>query len=180
MFSFAPKEIHIWFSEVQGAYSEIVQNCPTPVYLHQELPNTEELPPQDSIIIWDDFQSNSSATEVINRFFLKICRHNKLTGICILQNLFDTRDKFIRSINLNCNVLVLFRNIRDSLLISHLSKQVFPGKNNILLRILNEITRDNPRGYLAIYFDPEIHSWLRLRDSLFVSDKDTSSVYSLH
>ena len=144
------------------------------------MPHTGELPQPDSIIIFDDFQANTSATEVINKFFLKICRHNKLTGICILQNLFDTRDKFIRSINLNTNVLVIFRNIRDSLLISNLSRQVFPRKNNILLRILNDITKDNPRGYLAIYFDPEVHSSLRLRDSLFVGDRDIPCVYSLH
>ena len=129
--------------------------------------------------MFDDFQSNKQATEIINRYFLKICRHNKLTGICILQNLFDTKDRFFRSINLNANILVIFKNIRDSLQISNLSKQIFPGGNNILVKILNDITRANPRGYLPIYLDPDVHFPLRLRDSLFISDIETSYIYSI-
>ena len=176
-FAFEPKEIHIWYTETQAAYKEIIERCKIPVFLHEEIPTVNELPPEDSIVVWDDFQANTSATQIINKFFLKICRHNKLTGICILQNLFDVKDRFVRSINLNSNVLVIFRNIRDSLQIANLSRQVYPNKKHILSKVLDEICKDRARGYLAVYLDPEILPSLRLRDSVFASDEKFTTIY---
>ena len=176
-FAFEPTEVHIYFTESQNAYSKIVQDCNVPVFLHQEMPTLENLPQRNSIIVWDDFQ-NTKATEVINKFFLKICRHNDITGVFILQNLFDSRDRFIRSINLNSSLLIVFKNVRDNLLISHLSKQAFPGKKNILVKVLDHITKSSPRGYLAIYFSPDLEDKFRIRDSVFVGYRD-SAIYIL-
>lgn len=172
VFAFEPKEVHIFFTQGQAAYAQIVKDCDLPVYLHQELPTLEHIPPRGSLVVFDDVQNVTQATQVINQYFLKLCHHNDITGVVILQNLFDSKDRYIRSINLNASVLIIFRNIRDSLLVSHLSKQAFPGRKNILVRILNRITKNNPRGYMALYLNPDTRDDLRIRDSVFVEYKN--------
>lgn len=118
-------------------------------------------------------------TRVINTYFLKICHHSDITGIFIAQSLFDAKDKFIRSINLNATLLIVFKNVRDSLALSNLSRQVYPSKKNILVKILNDITKNNNRGYLALYLDPDTKNILRLRSSIFAEIDGSCSIYSL-
>ena len=70
-FDFQPKEIHIWYTETQAAYKEIIDRCKISVFPHEETPTAHELPPEDSIVAWDDFQANTSATQIINKLFSK-------------------------------------------------------------------------------------------------------------
>ena len=183
VFGFKVSEIHIYYREPQSSYLEIISNSTIPVYLHREQPSCDTTHPPNSIVIFDDFQGDRCATQIINSYFLKSIHHQDLgAGIVLLQNLYD-KDTSIRSINLNASLLLVFNNIRDSTVVNNLSRQIYPNSKNALSKVLTDITKHDSRGYIAINLHPGEKSnpiKHRLRNSVFYStDKfPLSAIYT--
>ena len=125
------------------------------------------------------FKSNSSYLVVIDDLFqylnkeltqLFACdsHHKNISVIFLTQNIFH-KSAETRNISLNATHLVIFKNPRDQLQISHLGKQMFPGKSSYLVEVFKDATK-KPFSYLLIDLTPEIDDQFRLRANIFIVD----------
>ena len=83
----------------------------------------------------------------------------------IVQNLFG-KNKEQRTISLNSHYLVVFKNPRDASQVTHLAKQMYPGKTKYLQEAFKKAT-SIPHGYLLIDLRQETPDHLRLRTRVF-------------
>lgn len=127
-------------------------------------------PPDDmatkpgSVVVVDDLQG--SHVTVLSEWFTKKSHHQDTSIIYLVQNVFD-KTPVHRTISLNANYLVLFKNPRDSSQIVHLSKQVFPGRSKVMIDAYRQITRTRAHSYLLVDFKQDTPNLFRLRSSLF-------------
>ena len=67
---------------------------------------------------------------------------------------------------MNSHYLVVLKNPRDASQVSHLAKQMYPGKTKYLQEAFKEAT-SIPHGYLLIDLRQETTDHLRLRTRIF-------------
>ena len=82
----------------------------------------------------------------------------------LVQNLF-MQGKTSRTISLNTNYMVLFKNPRDKYQIMLIAKQMFPCKTKYFLEAFNDAT-DMPYGYLLVDFKAMTPDNMRLRTDI--------------
>lgn len=124
---------------------------------------------QDTLIIVDDLMSELGGDTRLSKLFTKGSHHRNISIIFIVQNLFH-QGKEMRNINLNSHYLVLFKNPRDKSQVTHLARQMFPGKNKSFQEIFHDAT--SPAfGYLLLDFHPMTDEHLRMRTGIFPGDK---------
>ena len=80
-----------------------------------------------TLIVLDDLMSQCSNDQRVADLFTRGSHHRGISVLYLTQNLFPP-GKLSRTISLNSHYLVIFRNLRDSLGISTLAKQMFPGR----------------------------------------------------
>ena len=89
--------------------------------------------------------------------------------MCLTQNLFPP-GKQSRTISLNSHRMIVFRNLRDSLGMATLARQMYPNNVNYLLESFAVATQ-KPNGYLMVdihQFTPEN---LRVRTNILPDDR---------
>ena len=118
---------------------------------------------QRTLLILDDLMCETK--ENVTKIFTKVCHHQNMSAIYIVQNLFY-KGKEQRTISLNSNYLVIFKNPRDLSQINHLAKQISPGKTKAVQEAYLDATR-RPYGYLLCDFTPTTPDELRLRTNIF-------------
>ena len=114
-----------------------------------------------SLLVLDDLMSQCSNNQRVADLFTPGSHHHRISIVYLTQNLFPP-GKLSRMISLNSHYFVIFRNPRDSLGISTLAKQMFPGRTDYLMESFREAT-NRPYGYLMIdchQLTPE-NMWLR-------------------
>ena len=82
----------------------------------------------------------------------------------LTQNVFH-RGKHSRTISLNSNYLILFKNPRDKLQVNILAQQIFPGQKSFFLESFEDATAD-PHGYLIVDLTPRCPESYRLRSGV--------------
>jgi len=65
----------------------------------------------------------------VTQIFTKTSHHMEVSVLYLTQNIFYG-EKQNRTIGLNAHYLVLFKNPRDATQVSHLARQMYPGKTN--------------------------------------------------
>ena len=109
----------VWcYSHCQPAYTSLLQSIPSiefvrgiPADLEQDWyfdPNINNL-----FVIYDQFQEASNNNQIMN-LFTKGSHHRNLSVIYLLQNVFH-QEKINRTVSLNCQYLVIFKNPRDKM-----------------------------------------------------------------
>ncbi len=78
-----------------------------------------------SLVVIDDFMQEASSNKEIERLFTVYVHHKNLNVIYILQNLFF-QGRSSRTISLNTNYLLLFKNSRDAGQAGILAQQMYP------------------------------------------------------
>ena len=76
--------------------------------------------------------------------------------------------------SLNSHYLILFKNPRDSLQITTLARQMYPGQSQFLLEAFQDATRE-PHGYLVIDLKPATNDDERIRTNIL--DRQRQIVY---
>ena len=107
----------------------------------------------------------------MSKLFTKESHHHNLSVMFIVQNLFD-KNKEIRTISLNSHYLVVFKNPRDASQITHLAKQMYPGKTKYVQEAFLDAT-NQPHGYLVFDLRQETPDHLRLRTDIFNANIQT-------
>lgn len=124
---------------------------------------------RDALVVFDDLMSEICSDVRISKMFTKGSHHRNLSVIFIVQNLFY-QGKEMRTVHLNSQYLVLFKNPRDKSQIMHLARQMFPGKSKAFREIFEDAT-SQPYGYLFLDLRPETEERLRMRTGIFPGDK---------
>lgn len=123
------------------------------------------LPPdKNNLLIIDDLMNDASNNVEVQNVFTKYVHHRNLSCLYLVQNLF-VQGKSSRTISLNTNYLVLFKNPRDKYQITLLGRQMFPGNAKYFLEAFNDATAA-PYGYLLIDYKAKTPDYLRLRTDL--------------
>ena len=116
-----------------------------------------------NLIIIDDLMDEKN--EGLTNLFTKGSHHRNTSVLYITQNIFEQhRDS--RTISLNSQYMVAFKNPRDPSQIKHLAGQMFPANSSYMLdAFLKATTKEY--GYLFIDLTQTTPDNYRLRTSVF-------------
>lgn len=112
------------------------------------------------LVIIDDLMEEGVQNRLVVDLFTKGSHHKNLSVIFICQNLFN-KGKHSRTISLNSQYLILFKNPRDQSQIRHLACQMYPSDPKFLIQAYNDATRQ-PHGYLFIDNNQATENELRI------------------
>ena len=103
-----------------GIYQEIFDKH-AQIQFHEGLPDLNIFDGKErTLLIFDDLMSEMN--ERVTKIFTKISHHRKVSVLYLTQNLFY-KGQHTRTISLNANYLVLFKNVRDSTQVANLAKK---------------------------------------------------------
>jgi energy-coupling factor transporter ATP-binding protein EcfA2 len=170
----APTRV-IWvYAEWQDSYLQLVDKFGDNVQFKQAF--TEEdykslLPADNNVVVLDDqmieggadkvgTKKDGVAKETLVRLFVQGSHHRSITIIYPVQNLFD-KQKSHRTISVNAQYMVIFRNPRDSGQIEHLGRQIAPHDKGFLTQAFQDATT-KPYRYLFLNFRQETPSYLKV------------------
>lgn len=158
----SPQEVVWCYGEWQVGYNQLKG-----VTFLEGLPKVEEWDPaKRRLVILDDLMSE--ADDRVTKLFTKGSHHRNVSVMFIVQNLFG-KNKEQRTISLNSHYLVVFKNPRDASQVTHLAKQIYPGK----LKYVQESYKDAtslPHGYLLVDLRQSTPDHLRLRTKVFPTE----------
>jgi hypothetical protein len=131
-------------------------------------------PTERNLLIMDDqmAESKDDASNFAN-IFTKGSHHRSITVVFLMQNLFE-KGGAMRTINLNSQYIVLFKNPRDKRQISVLAQQMEPRNSNFVRDSYLDAT-EKPHGYLVFDLRQDTPEELRLVTNV---DTDTPTVYA--
>ena len=136
-----------------------VQGLPESFCDETLLPTTK-----NNLLIIDDLMNQASDNLEVQKVFTQYVHHRRLSCIYLVQNLF-IQGKASRTISLNTNYMIIFKNARDQHQISLLARQMFPGNSKYFLEAFNDAT-SYTFGYLLIDYKTTTPDILRLRTAL--------------
>ena len=158
-----PEKIIYCYSEYQPIFNEYPQ-----VTFSEGLPDLEQFDgKQRTLLILDDLMSETN--DSVSNIFTKFSHHRNISVIYLTQNLFY-KSKQSRTMSLNAHYIVLFKNPRDLLQVSTLSRQMFPGKGQFLVEAFKDATA-KPFGYLVLDLKPDTEEKYRIRTKIFPGEK---------
>ncbi len=136
LFKDIPRRIILFYKVWQPTY-DVFQKTGLIDEFYEGVPNQDEADEllkqnQSSCMIFDDLSQDVNS--VVEYLFTIGSHHYKCSIILISQNLFQ-KSPVWRNISLNTHYFILMRNVRDSSIITSLSRQIFPGKRNFLSRV---------------------------------------------
>ena len=117
-----------------------------------------------NFLVLDDVMKDASSNSEVERLFTNYVHYRSLSALYIVQNLFF-HGKSSRTISLNTNYLVLFKNPRDNTQINVLARQMYPRNTNFFMDCYENAT-SIPFGYLLIDFKAKTPEQYRLRTDI--------------
>lgn len=128
-----------------------------------------------NLVVLDDQMENHemhrNGGRTLTKFFTQGSHHRNLTIVYIVQNLFH-QAKSMRTISLNSQYVVLYKNPRDKLQIESLARQMYPKHPKFLVAAFEDAT-SRPFGYLVVDLKPQTPDSLRLRTDIFNNQGQT-------
>lgn len=160
-----PQNIVWIYTSFQPMYAEL-QEKNTNIKFIKDLPESfqdESLfpPDQSHLIILDDVIFQASEHPEVVRLFTQYRHHRNMSVMMLTQNVFH-QGKNSRTISLNTNYMVLFKNPRDRLQMNILAQQIHPGNKSFFLQSFEDATTE-PHGYLIVDMTPSCPDIYRLR-----------------
>ena len=116
----------------------------------------------NNLIILDDMMDEGSKDERVSQLFTR-GRHDNLSVLFLTQNLFHKNQ---RSISLNSEYIVLFKNARDQSQIYNLARQFMPTNSKFLVWAYQDATSE-PHSYLLLDLTPSMIDKFRVRARIF-------------
>jgi hypothetical protein len=118
-----------------------------------------------TLLIIDDLMSEAGSNDTVCNIFTKFSHHRNISVIFLTQNLFY-KNKYSRTMSLNAQYIVIFKNPRDTLQITTLARQMHPGNGKFLVEAFRDATQRS-YGYLLIDLKPETDEKIRIRTNIF-------------
>ena len=122
---------------------------------------------KNNLLIIDDVMKDASSNEQVEKAFTQYVHHRNLSVIYLVQNLFF-QGKSSRTISLNTNYLILFKNVRDNNQVAILARQMYPGNTKYFMECFKDAT-EKPHGYLMVDYKTKTPESFRLRTDLLAA-----------
>ena len=132
----------------------------------EEMKDILELYPRKmpKLIVFDDYLDDVG--QILKHFFTVLTHHYNCFTVFLCQNLFDKKGD-LRTLSINTQYMILFNNPRDRSAITHLAKQIFPGRVGILNKAYREAVNGRSHGYLLLDFHQQQDDKVRIRSNIF-------------
>ena len=119
-----------------------------------------------NLIIIDDLMEETD--ERVTTLFTKKSHHRNTSLLYLVQNLFP-KNKESRTISLNSQYMVVFKNTRDASQMSHLARQMYPGRVKFVQEAFKDAT-SVPYGYILVDLKQDTPEDMRLPTAIFPDD----------
>ena len=126
-----------------------------------------------TLFIFDDLMRDATRNSDICELYTEGSHHRNLSVICLLQNIYH-HGRENRTMSLNTQYLVLFKNPRDQLQVMTLSRQMFPHRSYQFMDQFKRATT-KPYGYLVIDLKQNTPDYQRLRTDVFIKNNESIS-----
>ncbi|RWS29454.1 hypothetical protein B4U80_09714 [Leptotrombidium deliense] len=170
-------KIVYFYSMKQPLYDEISASHPFIKFVKNIDQNIIENhnPCKKAVIVIDDLMSEATNNQYICDLFTKGSHHKNLSVILLLQNFF-CKGNFNRTISLNTQYIVLFKNPRDKTIIRYIARQLCPENTSFVNMAYNDAT-NKPYSYLFIDLKPLTDDRLRYSSNIFEENATPRIVY---
>ena len=159
-----PEKMTRCYGEWQSAYASM--NIPN-LQFDEGLPNASLFDPNTrNLFVIDDLMAETDGR--VTTLFTKKSHHSNTSVLYLVQNLFP-KNKESRTISLNAQYMVVFKNPRDTSQITHLTRQMYPGRVKFVQEAFKDATTV-PYGYLLIDLKQDTPEDLRLCTTIFPGD----------
>ena len=158
----APEHVTWYYGEWQSAYENL--DIPN-VRLEQGLPTVFDTGKRN-VVVLDDLMAETDGR--VTDLFTKKSHHSNTSVIYLVQNLFP-KHKESRTISLNAQYKVVFKNPRDASQVTHLAKQMYPGRVKFVQDAFKNAT-SVPYGYLLVDLKQDTPEDMRLRTTILPDD----------
>lgn len=172
-FSPTPKKILYCYCEWQPIFDQI-QDSVKNLEFHQGLPDDNFLnkwsrDKEGYLIILDDLMGQVCTSPDMVQLFTVKCHHRQISTLMLNQSLFPV-GKYARTLSLNLNYLILFKNLRDAMQIKRFGSQIFPNKLNFFMEAYEKATAE-PFGFLCIDMHPKGNRKYQLRSKILKGEQ---------
>lgn len=153
MFQTPPAKV-VYFYAVDQPLFKSMKN----VIFHKGIPDKFESfadYPNHTLFVLDDVMIKALNDPKVAELFTVGSHHMNISVFFLSHNLFH-QGKMARTIGLSCHYLILFRSLRDALMITYLGRQLFPGQNKILIECYEDATSEK---YSYLFIDLSPHSY---------------------
>jgi hypothetical protein len=159
-----PKIENIFFcySIWQPEYDELVKHGVTFIDNIFDVDQVDKT--KTNLIIYDDMMDECASDKSLANVFTKGSHHNNISVILLCQNLFN-KQKHWRTISLNTNYFIIFKNPRDMSQINYLARQLYPNDSKFLLEAYIDASK-KPHGYLFIDMCQATENEIRVQTSI--------------
>ena len=147
-----PNKILWFYKRWQPLYTEMQETIPyvefiqgIPKSIHEDSFFDTRSP---TIFIFDDLMKDTANNNDIANLWTEGSHHRNLSVVNLMQNLYE-KGTSSRTMNLNNQYMVLFKNPRDKQQISMLARQMYPRHTDYFMDRFTEATK-KPYGYLFI------------------------------
>jgi len=159
-----PRKIVYYFAE----YQPLFEHYEDRIKFRHGMPKSDMIDRlTDALVVYDDLMDE--ANERICRLFTHGSHHRNVSVIFMVQNFFK-KNRHMRTISLNAQYIVLFKNPRDSSQFIHLSKQLYPHNSCFAHEAYVDATK-HPYGYILLDLRSDQDDDLRLRTNIFPSER---------
>ena len=143
-----PPEIIIYcYSAWQPIYDEL-KNTLNNIEFHQGIYDDYDNK-ISKLIIFDDLMKECENDKTVLNLFTIDAHHKNSSVFFLTQNLFS-KGKYMRSLSLNSNYLIIFKNPRDKSQINVLARQMFPNKVNFFMESFQDAVENKKHSYLFL------------------------------
>ena len=158
-----PEKIIYCYGEYQPLFNDYPQ-----VTFREGLPNNDEFDGKHrTLLILDDLMTE--AGDGVSNLFTKISHHRNVSVIFLTQNMYH-KSKQARTMSLNTQYLVLFKNPRDATQVATLGRQMYPNNSKFLVEAFKDATK-GPYGYLLLDLRADTLENYRVRTNIFAGER---------
>ena len=105
------------------------------------------------LLVFDDMQSAALDSKLMCDLAQIYSHHRNASVLLLLQNLY-AQARQARCIQLSAHYIIAFRNIRDKVQLSYLSRQIFPGRSSLLSDVIDDIAKHHRYPYILLDLSP--------------------------
>ena len=171
----APSEVLYYFLHDQPLYAEMRENLKDRITFREGVPSLNDImefakDDQHRLIIFFDVMHLIVDNKDISLLFTNLVHHKKMSCMIVYQNLFSA-GKYARTISVNADYLVVFKNVRDKSQIAYLGRQLYPGKQAKMFMAAYMDAVKSPHSYLVIDMTVTTNDMYRLRSHIFPGEQ---------
>ena len=155
-----------------------MQQTVSNIEFHQGLPSATYLDTWSSqqdgqLLVLDDLMTEvCRSAEMVALYTIK-CHHKFISTVTLQHSLYPP-GKYSRTLSLNVNYFILFKNQKDELQVQFFGKQIFPKRLDYFMDSYTHATTP-PFGYLVVDLHPQSDKKYKLRTCIL--EGETPIIY---